>query len=160
MAFFLFPVILSEVEGSHNGLLSFSRHPERSRRISLITNNMNHDKSYFTYIATNKFNNVLYVGITNSLLNRFYQHYRKINENSFTAKYNINKIIYYEIFDNASDAIYREKQLKGWVRAKKIKLVNEINPDWDDLIEKNYDLDEILRQAQDDEQRDPSTSSG
>lgn len=74
------------------------------------------DRNYFVYISTNKRHNVLYIGVTNNILNRDDQHKRKINKNSFTAKYNINKVVYYKTYNNIGDAMVREKQLKGWIR--------------------------------------------
>ncbi|MBU0636931.1 MAG: GIY-YIG nuclease family protein [Patescibacteria group bacterium] len=93
------------------------------------------EKCYYIYIGTNKTNKTLYIGVTNNLLNRDIQHKTKLNNNSFTAKYNINKIVYYEIYADIREAIAREKQIKGGSRKKKIKLINSINPMWDDLLE-------------------------
>ena len=75
-------------------------------------------KSYYVYIMTNK-SKTLYVGMTNNLERRVYEHKNKLIE-GFTKKYNINKLVYYETFDNVNDAIRREKQIKGWLRIKKI----------------------------------------
>ena len=94
---------------------------------------MKQKKLYFVYISTNKTNSVLYTGITNNLLERDNQHKEKINKNSFTAKYNINKVVYYETFTSINDAIAREKEIKGWIRAKKLKLIRSLNPGWKDL---------------------------
>jgi len=94
------------------------------------------EKSYFVYITTNnKRHTVFYTGVTNNLLNRIDQHKQKINENSFTAKYNVDKLIYYEMFANIGEAIFREKQIKGGSRKKKIALINNMNPTWRDLTE-------------------------
>jgi putative endonuclease len=87
--------------------------------------------NYFVYIATNK-GGTLYIGVTNNLERRIYEHKHKILK-GFTQKYNINKLIYQECFNNINDAIAREKQLKGWRREKKIKLINSLNPNWEDL---------------------------
>ena len=84
---------------------------------------------------SNKYNTVYYVGITNILDRRAVEHKWKLNKNSFTAKYNINKLLYFEEYDNPTDAIRREKQLKGWRRNKKIQLIKKINPDMEDLFE-------------------------
>jgi len=91
------------------------------------------EKYYYVYIATNKLHEVLYVGVTNNILERGSQHKMKTNINSFTAKYNINKIVYYETYNNINDAIMREKQIKAGSRNKKIALINKMNPDWKDL---------------------------
>ena len=95
------------------------------------------NKIYYVYIATNKLNSVLYTGVTNNILERDSQHKKKINSNSFTAKYNINKIVFYEAFDYVNDAIAREKQIKGYSRKNKIKLIIQNNPGWKDLINLN-----------------------
>jgi len=73
--------------------------------------------------------------VTNNILNRDNQHKEKISKNSFTAKYNINKTVYYETFNDIKDAITREKQIKNLVRRKKIELINSLNPEWRDLSE-------------------------
>ncbi|MCW8818393.1 MAG: GIY-YIG nuclease family protein, partial [Ignavibacteriaceae bacterium] len=75
-------------------------------------------KDYFVYIMTNK-SKTLYTGVTNNLVRRVYEHKNKLIE-GFTKKYNINKLVYFELFDNPDDAIKREKQIKGWLRKKKI----------------------------------------
>jgi putative endonuclease len=95
-------------------------------------------KYYFTYIATNHpRNTVLYTGVTNNILNRDNQHKTKINKNSFTAKYNINRVIYYETFTDVYNAISREKQIKNFSRQKKIELINSLNSNWKDLTVAN-----------------------
>ena len=76
---------------------------------------------------------VFYVGITNNILNRNDQHKNRKNKISFTAKYNVNKLVWYETFNNIYDAIAREKQIKGGSRKKKIVLINKLNPMWKDL---------------------------
>ena len=83
---------------------------------------------------SNKYNTVYYIGITDSLDRRNIEHKWKLNKNSFTAKYNINKLLYFEEYDNPKDAIAREKQLKGWRREKKINLIKKVNPEMDDLF--------------------------
>lgn len=83
---------------------------------------------------TNKNNNVIYTGITNNLKNRVFQHKEK-NIQGFTKKYNIVKLVYYEIFNNPYDAISREKQIKAGSRKKKDDLIDKINPQWKDLYE-------------------------
>ncbi|BAY25339.1 excinuclease ABC, C subunit, N-terminal [Calothrix sp. NIES-2100] len=91
-------------------------------------------KHYYLYIMTNKYNSVLYTGVTNDLQRRVYEHKSKLIE-GFTKKYNITKLVYYEIFDDAYTAISREKQIKSGSRQKKIDLVNSINKEWKDLYD-------------------------
>lgn len=93
---------------------------------------------YYTYIMTNKLNTTIYIGVTNDIYNRVYQHKKKLVE-GFTSRYNINKLVYYEEYDYIEDAIYREKQLKNWRRQWKINLINEFNPEWKDLSDDWYD---------------------
>ncbi len=92
------------------------------------------ERQYYVYIMTNKRNTVLYTGITNDLKRRVYEHKAKLVE-GFTKKYNINKLIYYEVSGNVESAILREKQIKGGSRAKKIQLVNGMNSRWKDLYD-------------------------
>jgi putative endonuclease len=89
---------------------------------------------YYVYIETNKIHTVFYTGMTNDLGLRHYQHKNKIN-NSFTSKYNINKLIYYEMYQDVHDAIVREKQIKDYRREKKIDLIKTINPLFTGLID-------------------------
>ena len=100
---------------------------------------MKKEKRYYVYIATNNpRNTVLYIGVTNNLLNRENQHKIKINKNSFTAKYNVNRVVYYETYSDVRRAISREKELKGWRRSKKIVLINKENPKWLDILEESW----------------------
>lgn len=85
---------------------------------------------------TNKLNTTLYVGTTADLVARIYEHKMKINPESFTAKYNLTKFIYFEDCFSMENAIPREKQIKGGSRKKKVALINSINPDWKDLYNK------------------------
>lgn len=89
-------------------------------------------KQYYVYIVTNIENNVLYTGVTNNLIKRIWEHKQK-QIPGFTSKYNINKLVYFEIFGDVNEAIKREKQLKGGSREKKLKLIESINPGFDDL---------------------------
>ncbi len=91
-------------------------------------------KQYYVYFTTNKNNNVIYVGVTGNLLQRIYQHKNKIFA-GFTKKYNVDKLVYYEIYNNIEDAIRREKQLKNWHREWKMRLIEEHNPEFNDLYD-------------------------
>ncbi|NEQ73505.1 MAG: GIY-YIG nuclease family protein [Okeania sp. SIO2C9] len=81
---------------------------------------------------TNKRNTVLYTGVTNDLIKRVYEHKSKLVE-GFTKKYNINKLVYFEMYENPSEAIAREKQIKAGSRQKKVNLINSMNLEWKDL---------------------------
>lgn len=85
----------------------------------------------YVYIMTNR-SKTLYVGVTNSLARRVQEH-KKHQALGFTKKHNIDQLIYYEDYDNPNDAISREKQIKGWLRIKKLKLIESLNPNWNDL---------------------------
>ena len=87
---------------------------------------------YYIYILSNKANTVLYIGVTNNLARRVYEHQEKLVK-GFTEKYNINKLVYYEQTNEAMVAIEREKQLKKWSRKKKEWLIEQSNPLWTDL---------------------------
>lgn len=91
-------------------------------------------KQYYVYILCNKYNEVFYIGITNDLIRRIYEHKNNLLE-GFSKKYNIHKLVYYEMLDNANDAIEREKQLKNWHRDWKINLIQTINSELKDLYE-------------------------
>ncbi|MCB9989437.1 MAG: GIY-YIG nuclease family protein [Rhodospirillales bacterium] len=84
------------------------------------------------YIVTNKKHGVLYTGVTSNLSKRIYEHKNKIT-GGFTAKYNCNKLVYYELFNDMEHAISREKQIKSGSRKKKIELIEKLNPEWRDL---------------------------
>jgi putative endonuclease len=83
-------------------------------------------------MVSNRWHNVLYIGVTNSLEKRMWQHKNK-TISGFTKKYNCDQLVYFEIFERIESAIAREKQLKGWIRAKKNALIARMNPDWQDL---------------------------
>ena len=89
---------------------------------------------YYVYILTNKTDSVMYIGVTNDLIRRLYEHKAKLVD-GFTKKYNVTKLVYFEDYADVRDAIAREKQLKGWTRGKKNLLVRTKNPDWNDLGE-------------------------
>ena len=92
-------------------------------------------KHYYIYILANKKNGSLYIGFTDNILRRIWQHKSKLIK-GFTSKYNIENLVYLESYDNPIDGIKREKQLKKWKRSWKIKLIEENNPDWEDLYNK------------------------
>ena len=92
----------------------------------------NQEHYYYIYITTNESNSVLYTGVTNDLKKRIYQHREKLLT-GFTKRYNINKLVYYEIYNDPETAIEREKQLKNWNRKKKIMLITKMNPKFDEL---------------------------
>lgn len=92
-------------------------------------------KGGFVYILTNVHHTTLYVGVASELYSRIIDHREKIFPKSFTARYNLCKLVYYEIFDDIEEAISREKQLKAGSRAKKEHLINKLNPAWKDLAE-------------------------
>jgi putative endonuclease len=93
-------------------------------------------RQYFVYILASKKNGTLYIGVTNSVERRVDEHKNKFNPNSFSARYNVNLLVYYETFQYIDDAIIREKQIKKWNRQWKINLIEEENKDWKDLSEK------------------------
>jgi len=86
----------------------------------------------FVYILSSSYKR-LYTGVTTNLGHRVHQHKTTADPNSFTSRYKINKLVYYECFENIEEAIAREKQIKGWLRIKKIQLIIAINPTWKDL---------------------------
>lgn len=88
-------------------------------------------KQYFVYILTNE-SKTLYIGVTNNIERRLYEHRHKLAD-GFTKKYQINKLVYFESFSDIAQAITREKTLKGWLRKKKVALINSVNPQWNDL---------------------------
>ena len=91
---------------------------------------------YFVYMMTNSHKNLLYTGITNDLTRRIYEHKNHLVKGSFTDKYNIEYLVYYESTSDVNAAIEREKQIKSWNRKRKEKLIVSKNPDWDDLYER------------------------
>jgi len=91
-------------------------------------------RQYYIYIVTNKYRNVLYTGVTNSLVRRISEHKNKRNK-GFTYRYNVDILVYFETFDRIRDAIAREKQIKAGSRRRKVKLINSMNLDWTDLYD-------------------------
>jgi putative endonuclease len=100
--------------------------------LSLQKKNM--QKGSYIYIMTNQNKTTLYIGVTNDLERRVQEHRTHIHKDSFTAKYNLEKCVYYEIFLDIEQAIAREKQLKRWSRSKKEMLIKRINPEWNNLV--------------------------
>ena len=92
------------------------------------------DKQYYVYIMSNTTNTVTYTGVTNNLLKRIYEHRNELG-GEFTTKYNIKKLVYYEVYQDIENAISREKQIKSWSRKNKVKLINTMNQGWHDLYE-------------------------
>ena len=89
-------------------------------------------KTFYVYILTNWNNKVIYVGMTNNLQRRIYEHKNKL-VNGFTKKYNVAKLVYFEETNDVKSAIAREKEIKKWRRAKKNQLVESLNPDWKEI---------------------------
>ena len=98
-------------------------------------------KPGFVYIITNPGNTVLYVGVTSDLHSRVKEHQNKKFPNSFSARYNLNKLVYFEPYQLIGDAIAREKELKAGSRAKKVELIVKMNPEWKDLY---YEIEDYL----------------
>ena len=95
------------------------------------------DKRFYVYIMTNKYNTVLYTGVTNDLDRRVLEHKHKLAK-GFTKKYNIEKLVYFEEYLDVRDAIAKEKQIKSGSRQKKVDLVNGMNKEWKDLFASQY----------------------
>lgn len=91
-------------------------------------------KAYFVYIMATRKDGPLYIGVTNDITRRLHEH-KSGETRSFTWRYNIHKLVYYETYDAAQDAIHREKQLKRWRREWKIQLIEKENPQWNDLAD-------------------------
>ena len=123
------PVILSEAKDLYESFTATSEPAENPSRLQGTV-----AMTYYTYILTNWNNKVMYIGMTNNLERRLYEHRRHVAD-GFTSKYNVNKLVYYESTTDVKAAIAREKQLKGWLRARKNALVEGMNPTWRDLSE-------------------------
>ena len=91
---------------------------------------------YYVYILTNKNHTVLYTGVTRDLIRRVYEHKNHLDPNSFTSKYKVTKLVYYEETSDVTAAIEREKQIKSWPRHRKIGLIFEMNPCWVDFYDR------------------------
>ena len=101
-----------------------------------MTETTSMNAQYFVYIMTNKWNTVLYTGVTNNLIRRVYEHKEKMIGGS-TKRYNVTKLVYYEVFEDIENAILREKQIKDVSRHKKIELINSMNNAWRELYEES-----------------------
>ena len=88
---------------------------------------------YYVYILTNKHHTVLYTGVTRDLVRRVYEHKNHLDRNSFTARYKVEKLVYFEETSDVKAALEREKQIKSWSRDRKTSLIFESNPYWEDL---------------------------
>ncbi len=106
-----------------NSIFSIIQHSQHMKR-----------KQYYIYIMMNKWNTTSYIGVTSDLAKRVWQHKQK-EIKGFTEKYNLTKLVYYEVFKHVRDAIMREKQLKKWSREKKIRLIKKQNPQFRDLFD-------------------------
>jgi len=102
---------------------------------------MQRQHQYYVYIMTNK-SGTLYIGITGNIKKRVYEHKNKLVE-GFTKKYNIDKLVYLETFRDVYSAIAREKSIKGWLRKKKLQLIESTNPGWIDLSQGWYEPESI-----------------
>ncbi|MGD0036612.1 MAG: GIY-YIG nuclease family protein [Bacteroidota bacterium] len=89
-------------------------------------------KQFFVYIMSNRKNGTIYTGMTNDLERRVLEHKKRLNE-GFTKRYNLTNLVYFEDTNTALSAIEREKQIKGWLRSKKVALIETQNPEWNDL---------------------------
>jgi putative endonuclease len=90
-------------------------------------------EKHYLYIITNKNEGVLYIGITNNLKRRIYQHKNKVHKSTFSARYNLDRLVYFEIFDSKDEALLREARMKKWNREWKMNLIKSFNPEWKDL---------------------------
>ena len=90
---------------------------------------------YYVYILSNDHKNVIYTGVTNDLIRRVYEHKNHLDNGSFTSRYNVENLVYYEVTTDIDSAIAREKQIKGWNRKRKEKLIESKNQNWNDLYE-------------------------
>ena len=93
------------------------------------------ERGGYIYILTNKNNTTLYIGVTSNLSSRIYEHKNNTYPTSFSSRYNLHKLVYFEIFEGIEEAIIREKQLKRWHREWKLNLIKSLNPDFLDLYD-------------------------
>ena len=100
--------------------------------VGIRVKNLMSETGGYVYILTNNNNRVLYTGVTADLPKRIFEHKQKLVD-GFTKKYNVTKLVYYDFAGSITVAISREKQIKGWLRSKKVALINSFNPEWKDL---------------------------
>ncbi len=106
------------------------------------------DRSYYVYILSSRFDTVLYVGVTNNLIRRVIEHRTGKYSDSFSNRYRVYKLVYFEVTNDPYVAISREKEVKGWTRDRKNSLINSTNPDWEDLYEYHSGTKETRRLPQ------------
>ena len=126
---------LTILENSSHPVIPSPASGGTSDPLNLQTSNHHMPKlrQYYVYIMANQSGNVIYVGVTNNILRRAIEHRYKRNP-SFTSRYNCKKLVYYEKTYSILDAIARERELKGWRRAKKLSLISKTNPKWEDYL--------------------------
>ena len=90
---------------------------------------------YYVYILSISYKSVIYTGVTNDLVRRVYEHKNHLDKSSFSSRYNVENLVYFEVTTDIDAAIAREKQIKGWNRKRKEKLIEAKNPNWNDLYE-------------------------
>ena len=126
---------MSSCERPRSDFVSVIARSDRRERRSNLNNDANmRERQSYVYLMANKINTVIYTGVTSALQKRVYEHKEKMVE-GFTRKYNVEKLVYYEVFDNIEDAISREKQIKGGSRKKKIALIKSRNSEFKDLYD-------------------------
>jgi len=103
------------------------------------------NKTFYVYIMTNKLNSVLYTGMTGRSDERPLEHQKKLNPESFTARYNVNKVVYAEAYATPTEAAEAERKIKGWTRKKKIALIESVNPTWEDLSGRDASLRSAIK---------------
>ena len=123
----------------HRSVPRFTTNPQRAIRHPSLSKDqfrlsLSRMRDYFVYILSNN-SQVLYIGVTSDLDGRMFEHVRDRKPTSFTARYNLDRLVFYETYPTPCEAIAREKQLKGWTRERKKKLIKEMNPMWKNLLD-------------------------
>jgi putative endonuclease len=140
MARAIHPVIAMEGRTTFSARLKQSHSLDRKGKIRFVHNDYGVDmteKEYYVYIMTNIHNTVLYTGVTNNLQRRVLEH-KSGKGSTFTARYQVTKLVYFEMGGEINGAIFREKQIKAGSRQKKIDLINRLNPEWKDLFDEYF----------------------